>query len=479
MGEGKGEGEEEEMAAAAVLQQRAKEKAAAVAAVAAAKEIAAAAAAAAEAAAAALRTCAAVVKEADDAKTAADEADASLGAALAEEADAIEEERRIHKAQAQRAAHSAAGTRALEEAKAELGGGHLGATRSALLTAKREFAAAAEDRASDVEAVEAELKREETLEQLLTDYDPTAGILSKEQYGEVCRAILKGSNPFEAQMGAAKFSTGPKEIVMGDFPKAAKGIHKLMQVDEDETLGKTLKGTEAVIEEVEKLKTNKKYAKYYPVVKKYLNYVLYELASEEQYPNGIRDKGRAGWKLSDFCLHPYAIEADLKEADVVALRLYTTPAFIAFNEALRNMEEGVEHPLPVLVTFLARAIKKLRQIGAHDAAAITQKILWRGMKNLTPSDEFSIRGGTELAPMSTTTSIKTAVEYSLSSDSLIFMIVTRNSLQRGAGVEWLSAFPTEEEIVFSPLTFLQPTGRRQVVELNGMRFTIVEVTPSS
>ena len=41
-------------------------------------------------------------------------------------------------------------------------------------------------------------------------------------------------------------------------------------------------------------------------------------------------------------------------------------------------------------------------------------------------------------------------------------------------MEWLSAFPTEEEIVFSPLTFLQTTGRRQVVELNGMRFTIVE-----
>jgi hypothetical protein len=32
-------------------------------------------------------------------------------------------------------------------------------------------------------------------------------------------------------------------------------------------------------------------------VKKYLNYVLYELASEEQYLNGIRDKGRAGKKL--------------------------------------------------------------------------------------------------------------------------------------------------------------------------------------
>ena len=54
-----------------------------------------------------------------------------------------------------------------------------------------------------------------------------------------------------------------------------------------------------------------------------------------------------------------------------------------------------------------------------------------------------------------------------------------NTHDLGAGVEWLSAFPTEEEIVFSPLTFLQPTGRRQVVELNGMRFAVVEVTPSN
>jgi hypothetical protein len=29
------------------------------------------------------------------------------------------------------------------------------------------------------------------------------------------------------------------------------------------------------------------------------------------------------------------------------------------------------------------------------------------------------------------------------------------------------------------LTYLQPTGRTQVVEINGMRFTIVEVAPSN
>ena len=87
------------------------------------------------------------------------------------------------------------------------------------------------------------------------------------------------------------------------------------------------------------------------------------------------------------------------------------------------------------------------------------------------------RAHTQLAPMSTTTDIGTAVSYSLSSNSLIFRIVTKNGLQRGADLQWLSAFPAEAEILYPPLTYLQPTGRSQVIELNNHCFTIVEVTP--
>ena len=36
----------------------------------------------------------------------------------------------------------------------------------------------------------------------------------------------------------------------------------------------------------------------------------------------------------------------------------------------------------------------------------------------------------------------------------------------------------ESEVLFPPLTYMQPTGRRQVVEVDGMRFTIVEVNPT-
>ncbi len=87
--------------------------------------------------------------------------------------------------------------------------------------------------------------------------------------------------------------------------------------------------------------------------------------------------------------------------------------------------------------------------------------------------------------MSTTTDLKTAVEYSARMDHgetghcLIFRIVTDNNLQRGADVQWLSAFPGEAEVLFPPLTYLQPTGRVQVLnKIPPYTFTIVEVRPT-
>jgi hypothetical protein len=80
--------------------------------------------------------------------------------------------------------------------------------------------------------------------------------------------------------------------------------------------------------------------------------------------------------------------------------------------------------------------------------------------------------------MSTTTDIETAATYSISRESLIFKIVTKNKLQRGADLQWVSAFPAEAEILYPPLTYLQPTGRKQVLEVDTHRFTFVEVTPT-
>lgn len=105
--------------------------------------------------------------------------------------------------------------------------------------------------------------------------------------------------------------------------------------------------------------------------------------------------------------------------------------------------------------------------------------MWRGMKNVKVADEFmaELRGGTEISPMSTTSDFRVAAKYGVSPDSLLLKIKVGNFLQYGAELQWLSAFPGEAEVCYPPLTYLQPTGRTQVVSLGRSRFTVCEVVP--
>ena len=105
---------------------------------------------------------------------------------------------------------------------------------------------------------------------------------------------------------------------------------------------------------------------------------------------------------------------------------------------------------------------------------------YRGLKDVEAHDEFFERGGTELAPMSTTSDLAVAVQYSrsVSSTSILFRIRTRSSMERGADISLLSAFPGESEILFPPLVYLQPTGHAaQTVVLCGTSYKVVEVEP--
>jgi len=43
-----------------------------------------------------------------------------------------------------------------------------------------------------------------------------------------------------------------------------------------------------------------------------------------------------------------------------------------------------------------------------------QMDFWRGMRNMAVPEEFMTKGGTELAPMSSTSDIVTAMQYSVS-----------------------------------------------------------------
>ena len=184
-----------------------------------------------------------------------------------------------------------------------------------------------------------------------------------------------------------------------------------------------------------------------------------------------------GMRLADFCTLPEVYTAKLEAPHVAALRIYTTAAFKVLNGPLRTPWDVHPHPFPVTVAFLTGGIQKLRAVGASAANAHGNLDLWRGMQDVSVSDEFLAKGGTELAPMSTTSALKVAVAYSEAATSLIFKLRTDSFMARGAEIKFLSAFPSEDECLFPPLTYLRPTGKTEHIECIGRQFTVVEVVP--
>jgi hypothetical protein len=188
-----------------------------------------------------------------------------------------------------------------------------------------------------------------------------------------------------------------------------------------------------------------------------------------------------GMKLDDFLNHQSSKTAILDRAEVLALRLYTTAAFSSLNTPLRDRDkERRPHPFPITVTFLTRAIGKLRSVEAANCDQ-GEVDLWRGMKNLKVGVDWAKSGGTEYAPMSTTTDLRVAVQYSMSPSSLLFKIKTTSFMQRGADLQYLSAFPAERELLYAPLTFLKPTGRCMDFSTGpggSYKYKVVEVTPT-
>lgn len=138
----------------------------------------------------------------------------------------------------------------------------------------------------------------------------------------------------------------------------------------------------------------------------------------------------------------------------------------SINQHLRARSGGADSapttagpfPFPATVAYLTSGIKKLRE--AEGTSASRQYDLFRGMANVqlleqTPfmarvdeSDATAgCKGGTERALMSTSTSLRVAIEYSASKAPLIFKIKTSNFRQRGGNIAFLSCFPEEEEFL--------------------------------
>ena len=229
--------------------------------------------------------------------------------------------------------------------------------------------------------------------------------------------------------------------------------------------------------------------------------------------------------------------AGLSVAQLVAMRLYTSHSFPAINLPLRKQTKP--HPLPATVMCISDGLKALRALDAESGTAGEEvraldaesgtageeeethprptifananifHFVWpapkataervekprkesatvvmefyRGFTDTQVTGEFRSNGGTEFAPMSTTTEVEVACGYAIrkreTGGALLMKIVTENNLQRGADVRFLSMFPGEAETLFPPLTFMQPTGKEQVMEFKlpgggSFKLCIIEV----
>ncbi|GBG30847.1 Ecto-ADP-ribosyltransferase 5 [Hondaea fermentalgiana] len=267
----------------------------------------------------------------------------------------------------------------------------------------------------------------------------------------------------------SRFSAANSYFVTGNPLDAVLGLSHFLKVDEATLHDGQREGIAAMEREVQEYGNAE--------LEECLNYVLYEPVSEKEFPNGIRDKGRTETCLDDFVNNDIAKHSNLEKAHVVALRLYTTAAFKYINMPLRDQEDKEPHPLPVTVALITEAIKRLR--AEYDSSEGTETVLWRGVKNTRIASEFVDQkmGGTELGLMSTSTDLRVAASYSSSSRGLLLKIKLNNLMQFGASVRWLSAFPSENEVLYPPLTYLQPTGGVDSVKVDNIQLTIIEVQP--
>ena len=88
------------------------------------------------------------------------------------------------------------------------------------------------------------------------------------------------------------------------------------------------------------------------------------------------------------------------------------------------------------------------------------------MSNKEIFDTFMEKGGTELAPMSTTAELWVSLQYALGqcgrqagNINTLLWLRTENFMDRGVDLEWLSALPHEKEYLYPPLSFPPEVGQ--------------------
>jgi len=180
-------------------------------------------------------------------------------------------------------------------------------------------------------------------------------------------------------------------------------------------------------------------------------------------------------KLLDSPL-PLVKKANMTRGEIVAIILYTGPAFQLYNAIIRGfgtcgqIHVGVEpvqvvdrmetagHKFSSTIHLIVSGVEKLKDAQDCDANAW----LYRGLDGGELPPAFWEQGFSEFAFMSMTTSLDVAIDYSgIKKGKTSTVLATRVSLvDRGAFLTAFSQFPGEEECLWNPLSYIQREGDR-------------------
>lgn len=274
-----------------------------------------------------------------------------------------------------------------------------------------------------------------------------------------------------------------RQLMMGK-PEEATDLPVALGLNRTQLANGIGKGEQAIIDEFEgptataEDRANLHYVYRCRVARANYPQHVQEQISTKHYHGGLLkpgdfDKGHDGMRLDDFVEKANAMlgpdAAKLDRVHVLALRLYTTSSYRQFNDPLRQHTRP--HPFAFSVYFLAEGLRLLKGVAAQRSGFANKGTLWRGMRDMTVLDDFREMGGTELAAMSTSTSMDTAWGYAQSRTPLVFKFENRG-FTRGCSIDFLSVYPGEKEVLYAPLTYI--LYKREYVEHNT---TVIVVEP--
>jgi ankyrin repeat protein len=196
------------------------------------------------------------------------------------------------------------------------------------------------------------------------------------------------------------------------------------------------------------------------------------------------DHGREIKPIHELMKMPLSERAELEEAEVIAIVLYTGPMFVIYNAILRQYPENIyqdygaaDNFFPTTIFVLVSAVQKLSR--CMDIPSGT--LLFRGLGGsmelpdtfFVPSDKCrtpNALGYTEFGFMSTTADRKVAIQYSGVKEGkpkASIMEIHPNSVDRGADISDFSQYPQEKEFLIVPCSFVQGRGRQRTEITDG------------